>query len=48
MVVKVRARNAIGWGSYSPESSGGDLVKTEPLAPTQLITEGSLTDDSQI
>ena len=48
VVVKVRGRNSIGWGAYSVESSGGDVVKTEPLSPPTPITEGSLTDDSQI
>jgi hypothetical protein len=48
VVVKVRAKNSIAWGAYSGESSGGDLVKTEPLSPPVALTEGSLTDDSQI
>jgi hypothetical protein len=46
VVAKVRAMNEIGWGAYSAISSGGDTIRTEPLAPTSLITSGVATDDS--
>ena len=45
---KIRATNVIGWGPYSEVNTVRDIVRTEPLAPLTQVTEGSLTDDSQI
>jgi hypothetical protein len=47
-VFKVRAKNSKGWGSYSIVNQLYDIVRTEPLAPLTVVTEGSLTDDSQL
>ena len=40
IIVKIRARNEIGWTSYSPESAGDVLIVTLPHAPT----DGPLRD----
>jgi len=42
----VKAKNVIGWGSYSVTVSDADVVKTVPLVPFTKVTEGIMTDDS--
>lgn len=46
IVFQTRATNIIGWGPYSVENIILDIVRTEPLQPLTVVTEGSLTDDS--
>ncbi len=46
VVAKVRAYNAKGWSTYSSENVSGATIKTEPAAPTALIQNGALTDDT--
>jgi antitoxin (DNA-binding transcriptional repressor) of toxin-antitoxin stability system len=49
VVAKLRARNAVGWGPYSPENSVGALVQTEPVAAaTPAPTRGSRTDHTKV
>lgn len=48
IVVRIRAVNEIGPGSYSIINDSGDVVRTEPLSPPNALLEGSNTDDSQI
>jgi len=49
VVAKVRASNAVGWGSYSDPNSVGALVQTEPVtATTPTPTRGSRTDDTRV
>lgn len=44
----VKAKNSIGWGTFSITPTIKDTVKTHPLAPLTKVIEGALTDDSQI
>ena len=46
IVVRIRAVNEIGPGSYSAVNDSGDIVRTEPLSPPLALSEGSTTDDS--
>lgn len=48
IVFEVKATNAVGWGPYSSLNTVKDLVRTEPLSPLTQVTEGALTDDSQV
>jgi hypothetical protein len=40
--------NVIGWGPYSPINTLTQVIRTEPLSPLTKVTEGPLTDDSQV
>lgn len=47
VVAKVRARNSIGWGSYTTSSSvSGAQIKTVPVAPTTAVARDSSTSDT--
>ena len=50
VVAQVKARNEIGFGDYSSLTEVGltDIVRTEPLQPPTLVTEGAATDSTQI
>ena len=47
ILVKVRARNSIGWGAYSTSSTAATTVQVEPVQ-MNTPTRGSLTSYSQI
>ena len=48
IVVRVRAVNEIGPGSYSALNDSGDILRTEPLSSPDPLSEGPATNDSQI
>jgi titin len=50
VVAKVRAYNLIGWGDYSPQTSGfgAGTITTEPAAPPTPVSEGADTSDEQL
>lgn len=48
IIFVVKARNTIGWGPHSISLQSKDVVRTEPLPPLTLVTEGIQTDDSKI
>ena len=50
IIAKVKARNEIDYGEFSSLSEVGltDIVRTEPLQPPTLVSEGPATDSNQI
>lgn len=48
IVVQIKAKNVIGWGQYSTENTVRDVIKTAPLEPLTLVTDGAATDSSNI
>jgi hypothetical protein len=46
ILFQVKAMNVIDWGPLSVTNTVIQVVKTEPLSPLTMVTEGELTDDS--
>ena len=49
IIAKLRAKNQIGWGTFSNENNAGVLVQVAPLtAATPTPARGSRTDNTRI
>ena len=48
VIFTVRGKNEIGWSPFSITPTIKDLIRTVPLSPLTQVTEGLLTDDSQL
>lgn len=46
IIFVVKAKNEIGWSSYSVSPSIKDVIRTEPISPLTTVEEGIDTDDS--